>query len=141
MTVEAGDHLARRIRAARELAGLRSVEALVEAIDQKGLGRSVIREAEQGKRGLVARDLAAVADACQVPYAFFDMDFFEAAGALRERSEVRRLREDLDELREESRRRYDDLQRELAVLALEVRTQIAASGRAEPGPPQQEPPR
>lgn len=133
--MEAGDHLARRLRAAREIAGLRNADDLVDRIGQKGLGRSVIRSVEQGRRHLEGRDLAAVADACQVPLEFFTMDFFEAAGALRERSELRLLREEVDELRAESRRRLDDLQREVALLALEARQRTEASAREEPGPP------
>ena len=63
--------LGRRLRAARELAGLRSVEALAAAINEPGLGTQKLRELERGEKTPAPRDLAAIADACGVSRSFF----------------------------------------------------------------------
>lgn len=72
-----------RVRAARELAGLRSVEALAEAIGEGGLGTTTLRKIEQGNRHAEPRELRQIASSCDLPYEFFTMDFWDAAKAER----------------------------------------------------------
>ncbi len=70
----------RRIRAARELAGLRSVEALADRIDQRGFSDKTLYPWEQGKKIPTDEQLAVIARACGVPLSFFTVDFQEALG-------------------------------------------------------------
>lgn len=72
--------LGRRLRAARELAGLRSVEALAKVLDEPGLGVSTLRAIEQGTREARNMELRAIAEACGVPYDFFTTDVADLAG-------------------------------------------------------------
>jgi hypothetical protein len=83
------DH-ARRVRAARELAGYRSADALASAIDEEGLGARTVRSIENGSRPARPRELRSIAALCRVPYEFFTVpDLAEAirlgAAALTER--------------------------------------------------------
>jgi transcriptional regulator with XRE-family HTH domain len=61
---------ARRVRAARAYAGL-SVNALANRI---GLGLQTIKRIECGKRTARVFELWAIAEACELPREFFEMD-------------------------------------------------------------------
>lgn len=74
MLMNGNEEFARKVRAARELAGLRSAEALAEAIDEAGLGVRTIRAIEQGRRYVQASELTAIARACGVSVDFFRAD-------------------------------------------------------------------
>lgn len=67
--------VSRRIRAAREIAGFRSVEALAEVISQAGFGVKTLRAMERGDRVARPMELREIAGACGLPYAFFTMPF------------------------------------------------------------------
>jgi uncharacterized protein YdcH (DUF465 family) len=69
------EQTARRVKAARALAGIDSVEALAERINQRGLGLKVLRQIEQGRRHAEPRELAAIAEACGIAREFFGLDF------------------------------------------------------------------
>lgn len=88
----------RRVKAARALAGI-SVKDLAERIGQKGLGERTLRELE-GDAGRAWRpmELQAVAQACELPYEFFTVDFSQLSLSARTdtrldalEAEVRRL--------------------------------------------------
>ena len=64
-----------RMRAARHLAGFRKVETLASAIDQKGLGTTVLREIERGEHPAQFSDLQEIAYHCRVPVEWFTADF------------------------------------------------------------------
>lgn len=63
--------IARRVRAARAYAGL-SVADLAERV---GLGLQTIKRIESGKRNARPFEVWAIAEACELPRAFFDLDF------------------------------------------------------------------
>lgn len=65
------DELARRLRTARAYGGFRSVEAVAEAINQKGLGVKTLRNIESGTRTAQKRDIQAIAEVCGLPPEFF----------------------------------------------------------------------
>jgi hypothetical protein len=69
-----GNDTARRVRAARALAGLDSVQALAAAINQRGLSTKTLRAIEQGRRIAEPRELTAIAEACGLTPGFFRMD-------------------------------------------------------------------
>lgn len=73
--MDGNSDLARRVKAARALAGLNSVKALADAIGQGGLSTKTLRAIEQGKRHAEPRELAAIAEACGLPASFFRIDF------------------------------------------------------------------
>lgn len=64
-----------RIRAARHLAGHTTVEALANAIGQRGLRTTKLRRMEREEIPSEARDLDAIAYACGLPVAWFTADF------------------------------------------------------------------
>lgn len=64
-----------RIRAARALAGIGSPKALAELIGGRGLGATKLYAIEQGRLPVAYRELVDIADACEVPVAFFTADF------------------------------------------------------------------
>ena len=64
-----------RIRAARHLAGHRTVEALAAAIGQRGLKTTKLRQMEREEIPSEARDLEAIAHACGLPVEWFTADF------------------------------------------------------------------
>lgn len=72
----------RRVRAARELAGLRSTRALADKINERGLSYSTLRAIEEGKRITEPSELTAIARACGLPEAWFRMDWSRALDAL-----------------------------------------------------------
>lgn len=72
--MDGNEDTARRVRAARALAGLDSVQALAEAIDQRGLSTKTLRAIEQGRRIAEPRELTAIAEACGLAPGFFRMD-------------------------------------------------------------------
>jgi uncharacterized small protein (DUF1192 family) len=89
----------RRVKAARAIAGL-SVAELAARIDQSGLGERTLRALEgEGGRQFRPMELQAIAQACDLPYEFFTVDFRKlslASGTLEDRlavveDEVRRL--------------------------------------------------
>jgi transcriptional regulator with XRE-family HTH domain len=65
----------RRVRAARAYKGITSVPALAEAINEPGMRVTTLYAIEQGKRHAPPRELAAIARACDLPAAFFEIDF------------------------------------------------------------------
>lgn len=71
----------RRNRAARELAGIRSHSELAARIDQRNLSASNIRAMERGERPLYRSDLFAIAEACGLPLAWFEVDIADALAA------------------------------------------------------------
>lgn len=79
--------LGARIRAARYLKGLGSVDALADAIDSRGLGRTKLYGYEQDKKVPLYRELVDIANACEMPIEFFTADF----GRLSEISDEPRL--------------------------------------------------
>ena len=68
-----------RLRAARHLAGFNSVDELADALNQRGLKSTVLREIETERRGGELRDLREVADRCGLPVEFFTADFSRLA--------------------------------------------------------------
>lgn len=68
------DELARRLRTARAYGGFRSVEAVADAINQKGLGVKTLRNIESGTRTAQKRDIQAIAEVCGLPPEFFTAD-------------------------------------------------------------------
>lgn len=66
----------RRLKAARELAGL-TVQELAERIDSERLGAKALGSLERGDRKTPPQphELAAIAAACGLPYEFFTVDF------------------------------------------------------------------
>jgi hypothetical protein len=68
-----------RLRAARQLAGFKSVDQLAKALNQRGLKSTVLRDMENGKRRGELRDLRVVADGCGLPVEFFTADFSRLA--------------------------------------------------------------
>jgi hypothetical protein len=86
--------LPRRLRAARALAGLKSVQELARIIDQKGLSARTLADMEAGKRPIQPRDCREIARACDLPAAFFSSDFW----LLEELSEHWPTKEQLDAL-------------------------------------------
>lgn len=75
------DEFKRRVRAARELAGIRSHAALARAIGQRNLSASNIRAMERGERPLYRGDMFAIAEACGLPLAWFELDIRAALEA------------------------------------------------------------
>jgi transcriptional regulator with XRE-family HTH domain len=65
----------RRVRAARAYKGITSVLALAEAINEPGMKATTLYAIEQGRRHAPPRELRAIARACDLPLAFFEMDF------------------------------------------------------------------
>lgn len=63
--------MSRRVRAARAYAGL-SANELAERI---GLGLQTIKRIEAGKRNPRRYEIWAIAEACALPRAFFELDF------------------------------------------------------------------
>jgi transcriptional regulator with XRE-family HTH domain len=76
-----GQELGRRLRAARELAGLHSAEELGKVINERGLSGRTIRNIEAGIRTAQRRDLRAIAEACGLPMAWFEVDIAAAVAA------------------------------------------------------------
>lgn len=72
----APDEIRLRVKAARALRGL-SVAQLADRIDQAGLGRSTLEDLEsrKAKRPFRPMEIQAIATACDLPYAFFTVDF------------------------------------------------------------------
>lgn len=124
--------IARRLRAARHLAGFKSVEALANALDQRSLGLTTLRGVERGEGTLDPMKRHAIAVACGLPDEFWTMDFHKAAEALEERSELSQLRVELTELREASRRQQADIE----VLSAEVRRRNGEGDHAKIDRPQ-----
>jgi transcriptional regulator with XRE-family HTH domain len=65
--------VARRVRAARAYAGL----TVVELADRLGMGVQTIKRIESGRRTARVFELAAIAEACELPREFFELDFQE----------------------------------------------------------------
>ena len=65
------------------LAGIPSANALAERIGARGLAGVTIRKIEAGTRDVRPHELREIARACELPYAFFTVDFdvLEAFGA------------------------------------------------------------
>lgn len=67
-----------RIKAARQLGGIRNVEALAAKIGpdaKRGLATTTLRKIERGEVPVDYRDMLVIADACSVPIEFFTADF------------------------------------------------------------------
>lgn len=69
------DQMARRIKAARALAGISSTDALARRMGVQGLSGETLRKIESGNRNVRPHELREIARACELPYAFFQVDF------------------------------------------------------------------
>jgi transcriptional regulator with XRE-family HTH domain len=69
-SISSSTEIARRVRAARAYAGL-SVNELAERI---GLGLQTIKRIESGKRAARRFEIWAIAEACNLPREFFEID-------------------------------------------------------------------
>lgn len=94
----------RRMRAARVLAGL-TVPKLAERIpDENRMGERTLRKLESGESELRPKEMREIAEACDLPYEFFTVDFSrlpelnEGAGDLAGRMDE--LEAELAEVRE-----------------------------------------
>lgn len=65
----------RRVRAARFYRGFKKPEDLSDAIASPGFGRTTLYAIETGKAPLRRPTALAIAEACGVPVAFFEVDF------------------------------------------------------------------
>jgi transcriptional regulator with XRE-family HTH domain len=65
--------VARRVRAARAYAGL----TVAELADRLGMGVQTIKRIESGRRTARGFELAAIAETCELPREFFELDFHE----------------------------------------------------------------
>lgn len=84
------EDVARRVKAARMLAGYSSVKKLAAAINEKGLSGGTIRKYEEARRTPIrTSELYAIAEACGLPLEWFYVDLAEAARSMR--PEVARL--------------------------------------------------
>lgn len=71
--------IARRVRAARIIADLRTVEELAERIGTRGLGAKTLGAIERGERRPRGMELREIADACRLPPEFFSADLWDLA--------------------------------------------------------------
>jgi transcriptional regulator with XRE-family HTH domain len=86
---------ARRVRAARAYAGM-SVSELAERV---GLGLQTIKRIESGKRNARPFEVWAIAEACELPREFFDLDFQDLCrAAAAQRDMLARIDYRLDKL-------------------------------------------
>lgn len=67
------DETARRVKAARILAGFPSADALGEELGQ-GLSGKTLRRIESGARTVRPHELREIARACGIPFGFFTVD-------------------------------------------------------------------
>lgn len=72
--------IARRVRAARLIADIRTVEELAQRIDARGLGAKTIGAIERGERDAKRMELREIAEACGLPEEFFTADLWSLAG-------------------------------------------------------------
>lgn len=72
--------IARRVRAARLIADIRTVEELARRIDARGLGAKTIGAIERGERTVKRMELREIAEACGLPEEFFTADLASLAG-------------------------------------------------------------
>lgn len=115
----------RRIKAAMALAGY-SIEELSEAIDQRGLGPRTLRKLQDDADPREARawELRAIAEACDLPYAWFTVESFadaldDARGRDGRVSPEERLAE-LEAARDASEAHREALGASLSALAAEM---------------------
>lgn len=73
------NELARRIKAARALAGIASTTALANRIGVQGLSGETLRKIESGSREVRPHELREIARACGLPFEFFTVDFAQLA--------------------------------------------------------------
>ena len=71
--------IARRVRAARIIADLRTVEELAERIGARGLGAKTLGAIERAERRPRRMELREIAEACGLPPEFFSADLWELA--------------------------------------------------------------
>lgn len=71
------EETARRIKAARMVAGIASASALAERIGSRGLGDKTLRKIESGVRPARLHELQRIASACGLPVAFFTLELDE----------------------------------------------------------------
>jgi transcriptional regulator with XRE-family HTH domain len=76
--------IARRVRAARAYAGL----SVAELANRVGLGLQTIKRIESGKRNARPFEVWAIAEACELPREFFDLDFQELCSAVAAQREM-----------------------------------------------------
>lgn len=69
-----------RLRAARELVGITSVQALAERVNTTGLGYKTLYAIEQGRRTPDPQELLLIADKIGVPIGFFTADLDTVLG-------------------------------------------------------------
>lgn len=85
-----------RLRAAREAAGLRSLRALVDLLDQRGYSYGKLAKIEAGLADLSPQDASYIADRLGLPHSFFTAPLGRLGDvALGPAAEVRAL-EDVD---------------------------------------------
>lgn len=75
-----GEDLSRRLRAARALSGL-TMEELAATFDEAGLGYKTLGRIERGERELRRMEVAILAEALNVPPAWFWADLRAAVAA------------------------------------------------------------
>lgn len=99
----------RRIRAARILAGIKSVPDLEEKIAGRGFKRTRLYALEQGHGELQRPVAVVIAAACALPVEFFEVDFQRLPELVMTPEEAeRRLQRRLQEDAERERRRKQD---------------------------------
>jgi transcriptional regulator with XRE-family HTH domain len=87
--------LARRVRAARAYAGL----SVSELANRVGLGLQTIKRIESGKRTARPFEVWAIAEACELPREFFDLDFKDLCNAAAAQQDMlARIDDRLDQL-------------------------------------------
>ena len=87
--------VARRVRAARAYAGL----SVAELADRLGMGVQTIKRVESARRAARRFELAAIAEACELPRAFFEVDFDDLCGeATAQRELLTRIEDRLNRL-------------------------------------------
>jgi transcriptional regulator with XRE-family HTH domain len=79
------------MRAARELGGFESVEALARAINEPGLSAKTLYSIEREQNDPPDRTIRAIAAACGVPFEWFTVDLNAAIGAGEEPSTLEDL--------------------------------------------------
>lgn len=78
---EGSPDIKRRIRAARELAGIQSDDELIDLIDEPGLGKGTLKKVYSGARDLYRSEQLRIAEVCGVPVGWFHVDIAAAVDA------------------------------------------------------------
>lgn len=95
----------RRVRAARAYAGIKSVPALKDRIGSRGFGRTTLYAIEAGRTAMRRPMALAIADACDLPVEFFEVDFARLPELVTDPGEL--FERELEEAVEPSQQRGD----------------------------------